>query len=188
MSLAPASFGLATPLELSTARLRLRLPAARDFEAFATFYATERTRYMGGPLGRADAWRAFGHIAGHWMLRGWGSFVIVPREAAEDAPGIGAVGPWFPEGWPERELGWSLWSSEAEGSGYVAEALREAILPFARDTLGFRTAVSYIAPQNAASIAVAERVGARHDPEAAKPPKYPDDLVYRHDLSGRAAP
>ena len=44
--------------------------------------------------------------------------------------------------------------------------------------LGWTTAVSYIDPQNARSIRVAERMGAKLDPDAV--PMDPGDLVYRH--------
>ena len=56
----------------------------------------------------------------------------------------------------------------------AAEAARTHVF----ETLGWDTAVSYIDPQNARSIALAERLGAVRDDSAARP--HPDDLVYRH--------
>ncbi|MEL7026999.1 MAG: GNAT family N-acetyltransferase, partial [Pseudomonadota bacterium] len=44
--------------------------------------------------------------------------------------------------------------------------------------LGLSTLVSYIDPENARSIALAERLGAVRDDEAEKPEDNP--LVYRH--------
>ncbi len=158
---------------LTTERLTLRLPRLSDFDAFATFMASDRSQYVRSEdLDRGKAWRVFGHIVGHWPLRGFGSFVL-----DRDGTPLGAAGPWFPEGWPEHEFGWTLWAPEHEGHGYITEAM-SAILPFAWDTLGWTTAVSYIDPDNAASIRTAERLGATRD-EAAKTLDE-GDLVYRH--------
>ncbi|TMV69267.1 GNAT family N-acetyltransferase, partial [Thioclava sp. BHET1] len=77
-----------------------------------------------------------------------------------------------------REMGWSLWSAEGEGRGYAREAAR-AVIAHAFGPLGWDTAVSYIAPDNARSIALAERLGAIRDDSAAHPGDTPC-LVYRH--------
>ena len=47
-----------------------------------------------------------------------------------------------------------------------------------RSPVVYARCVSYIDPGNARSIALAERLGARPDPDA--PRADPDDLVYRH--------
>ncbi len=77
---------------------------------------------------------------------------------------------------PEKELGWLLYEG-FEGAGYATEAAT-ALRDWARETLGLDRLVSYIDPDNIASARVAERIGARLDPEA--PRQDPDDLVYRH--------
>ncbi|MEM7490581.1 MAG: GNAT family N-acetyltransferase [Pseudomonadota bacterium] len=158
---------------LTTERLVLRAPVAGDWPHWRAFFSSERARFVNGGHPE-NAWRAFGHFMGHWVLRGFGSFVLT---RADDPRPLGAAGPWHPEGWPEPEIGWSLWSAEAEGQGYAAEAAR-ACLAHARDALGWPAAVSYIDPENAASIALATRLGARHDPTAQAP--FQGDLVYRH--------
>ncbi|MFQ6554085.1 GNAT family N-acetyltransferase [Aestuariibius insulae] len=163
---------------LTTERLTLRLPQASDFETLAAFFETDRSKFVGGPeRDRGKSWRIFGHIVGHWPLRGWGSFVI---DLGDGKP-AGMVGPWFPEGWPEREIGWSLWSQEHEGNGYIVEAM-SAIYPYIWNDLGWDTAVSNIEPDNAASIRTAERLGATLDPNAEGPDE--TDLVYRHKPGG----
>ncbi len=163
---------------LETERLLLRAPEIGDFDAFAAFYVSERSRYMGGPVpGKREAWRSFAHITGHWPLRGWGSFVMVRR--ADDRP-VGCVGPWMPHGWPERELGWAVWETEAEGRGLAYEAMMR-VRSHAFDDLGWDTAVSYIDRGNARSIALAGRLGAVLDDAAEKPDdEEPAALVYRH--------
>ena len=76
----------------------------------------------------------------------------------------------------EKELGWFVYE-EYEGRGYVTEAAF-ALRHWAFTTLRLPSLVSYIAPGNAASVAVAERLGARLDPAA--PRGDPRDFVYRH--------
>ena len=109
-------------------------------------------------------------------MRGYGSFVFTLKDS--DAP-LGMTGPWHPEGWPETEIGWTIWTPEAEGKGYAYEAARAA-RDFARQSLGWTEIVSYIDVPNARSIALAQRLGAVHDPAAPSP--HPDEpiLVFRH--------
>lgn len=163
-----------TPV-LETDRLILRAPGPQDWPAWRAMMASERSRFIGGPMDEEQAWRAFGHVIGHWALRGFGMFVFTAR-GTDSA--IGSAGPWFPAGWPEREIGWSVWSAEAEGRGYAFEAVQSA-RAHAYDILGWDTAVSYIAPENSRSIALAKRLGAQRDHRASGPGDTPC-LVYRH--------
>lgn len=166
-----------TPI-LTTQRLRLRAPVAGDWPFWRDFAATERARFIRpAEFDDGKSWRAFGHVIGHWVLRGWGSFVFTRQD--DDIP-LGMTGPWYPEGWPEREIGWTVWSADAEGKGYAHEAALAA-RAYAFDKLGWDTAVSYIDPRNARSIALAERLGATLDTGAIAPAS--DEiacLVYRH--------
>jgi len=162
-----------TPV-LETERLVLRAPLPQDFENWAAFTESQRSRYAGGPLDRGAAWRAFGHMIGHWVLRGYGMFAITVKGNDE---AIGIVGPYFPEGRPEKELGWTLSDARHEGLGYACEAAL-ATRRHVYEVLGWRTAVSYIHPDNHRSIALAERLGATLDGEADRPA--PGDLVFRH--------
>jgi RimJ/RimL family protein N-acetyltransferase len=164
-----------TPV-IRTARLVLRAPQAGDWEPWAAFATSSRARHIGGPLSRALAWRALGHLTGHWVHRGYGMFVFADQA---DWKPIGMAGPWFPEGWPEHEIGWSVWSAAAEGRGYAREAAAAA-RAWAFGTLGWDTAVSYVAPGNARSIALAERLGAVRDEAAAVPDAAAPTLVFRH--------
>jgi RimJ/RimL family protein N-acetyltransferase len=159
---------------IETERLVLRMPGGDDWEVWADFVGSERARYVGGPMDRDLAWRSFAQVIGHWTLRGWGSFVITRR--GHTAP-LGLTGPWYPHGWPEHEIGWTIWSADAEGRGYAFEAAAAA-RRFAYERLGWTTAVSYIDPANDRSIALARRLGAVEDPHAAR--KDADDLVFRH--------
>ena len=165
-----------TPV-LETDRLTLRAPAARDWEAWRDFIMSDRGYFMrpADTITEEQAWRAWSGVIGHWVMRGWGSFVYCLRGTDE---ALGLCGPWAPISWPEREIGWSVWSAENEGRGYVAEAARAAIA-HAYHTLGWETAVSYIDPGNTRSVALARRLGATHDPQAPFPGT-PPIMVWRH--------
>jgi len=171
-----------TPI-LHTERLTLRAPRATDWPAWRDFAASDRARFVGGPIDEAKAWRAFGHVIGMWVLRGYGSFVLT--ETGSDEP-LGMCGPWHPADWPEPELGWTVWSTDAEGRGFAFEAATAA-RAHAFDDLHWSTAVSYIDPDNARSIALAQRLGAIMDPAAVPPPSDKSVLVFRHHGTGLAA-
>ena len=166
----------AVPPVLKTERLILRRPKAADADAFMAFFATRRAQYVGGPMTPRQAWDFFGTELGHWDIRGFGMFTVT--EKGSDAA-LGIVGHWYPWGWPETEVGWVLFDAASEGKGYASEAAR-ACVDHAWNALNWTSVVSYIAPENAASVKVAERLGARLDPQAVQPKPETPCLVYRH--------
>ena len=171
-----------TPV-LETERLTLRAPAPQDWPIFAEFMTAPRSQFVRpGDLDIGKIWRAFGHVIGHWVLRGFGMFVFTLKG---DDTGLGMAGPWYPAGWPEREIGWSHWSATAEGKGYAFEATA-ATRPHAFDKLGWDSIVSYIGPGYDRSVELAQRLGAAFDPDAARPDECPECLVYRHHRGTRA--
>lgn len=144
--------------KLSTERLSLRAFTPADFEPYANMVADpEVTRYLGdgNPLTRADAWRQLAMLIGHWTLRGFGMWAVEVRSSREF---IGRIGCLQPEGWPGFEIGYAL-ARPAWGRGYAREGAAAA-LGFARDVLRRRSIISLIRPRNAASIRVAESLGA----------------------------
>ena len=147
--------------EITTDRLKLRGFTSGDMDAYATMMADpEVTRYLGDgrPLTRGDAWRQLAMFAGHWVLRGFGVWAV--EERATHAF-IGRVGCFEPDGWPGFELAYTL-ARPAWGRGYAREGGRAA-LAYARQTLGRTNIISIIRPGNAASIGVAEALGAVRD-------------------------
>ena len=143
---------------LETERLILRGPEARDFEPVAAFFADkDRAWGFGGSQDRPQSWRWFASMIGHWHLRGYG-FWFLDTHAGDT---VGMVGLWFPEGWPEPELGWVMFAN-GEGKGYALEAAT-ALRNHAYAELGFTTLTSNIFPGNARSITLAERLGAVHE-------------------------
>ncbi|WP_090219037.1 GNAT family N-acetyltransferase [Epibacterium ulvae] len=160
---------------ITTDRLVLRRPAARDLEAAIAFYMSERSQYAGGNVPRFVAWKNFSAVLGHWEMQSFGLWAVT---AKGDDSILGLVGPYYPDGWPEHELGWVMFEG-SEGRGIAQEAVRAA-RSHAFETLGWSTAVSYIAPENHRSIKLAERLGAELDPNAAYPKPDQPCLVYRH--------
>lgn len=164
-----------TPV-LNTDRLILRAPMAQDWPHWRDFAISARARFIGGPYNTGSAWRAFGHAIGHWVLRGYGSFVFT-RKTDDNA--LGMAGPWFPANWPEKEIGWTIWSAQNEGTGIAHEAALAA-RGYAYDTLNWDGAVSYIDHGNDRSIALAKRLGAILDTAAETPKGDTPCYVYRH--------
>ncbi|MEL6690855.1 MAG: GNAT family N-acetyltransferase, partial [Pseudomonadota bacterium] len=80
--------------------------------------------------------------------------------------------------WADHEIGWHLWRPEDEGQGFATEAA-SAARDWCRETLGWTRIVSYIAPGNTGSEAVAKRMGAVLDTDAPHPSTGPC-LVYVH--------
>ncbi|SIO42775.1 Protein N-acetyltransferase, RimJ/RimL family [Rhodovulum sp. ES.010] len=169
----PTTLEIAFPV-LETERLVLRGPRPEDWEAHAAFATSDRARFVGGPWSRREAWRGFAARWGHWAMRGFGMFTVTRR--GSDAA-IGTIGPHFPEGWAEPEIGWILYGG-AEGQGLAREAAL-ACRDHAYRVLGWTTAISYIHPDNARSRALAGRLGCEIDPAVPHPFDEPC-LVYRH--------
>jgi RimJ/RimL family protein N-acetyltransferase len=141
---------------LETERLRLRGWRGEDHAPFAAFCADEATaRFLGGACGPNEAWWRMANQIGHWVLRGYGSWVLEERASGQ---WVGYSGLWNPHGWPEPEVMWGL-AATAQGRGYATEAARCA-RDHAYRQLGWTTVISCIAPDNAASQRVAQRLGA----------------------------
>lgn len=158
---------------LVTERLILRPPSAEDFDAFAAFSADEKTtRFIGGPMERAAAWRAWATMAGAWHLRGYAMFSVILRDGGA---WIGRIGPWQPEGWPGKEIGWGI-APEYAGKGYAREA-SVASMDFVFDILKWEKVIHTIDPENTASIRLAERLGSTNHGPTRLPPPYQDHRV-----------
>jgi RimJ/RimL family protein N-acetyltransferase len=148
---------VAQGVRIETSRLVLRPPRAEDFDGWAAYMAdAEASRWIGGPLSRALAWRGFLTVAGAWAIQGFGMFSVVERETGA---WVGRLGPWLPDGWPGPEVGYGIVRS-CWGRGYATEGAAAAI-DWALEALGWTEVNHFIDPANAASIRVAERLGAR---------------------------
>jgi RimJ/RimL family protein N-acetyltransferase len=79
-------------------------------------------------------------------------------------------------------LTWTLWTAAQEGQGYATEAAQAVLSEWDGPTL-----IARIAPQNAASIRVAERIGMRFDPQATPPSYAPSMHTYRAETGAERA-
>jgi RimJ/RimL family protein N-acetyltransferase len=140
---------------VETERLLLRPFTVDDVPRWADIITDEETgRYIGGPYTRDDAFRSIATYLGHWDLRGYGQWAVCLRSGGRL---LGRCGLWFPDGWPELEVGWTfdrgIW-----GHGYATEAGRAA-MEWGFETLGLTRLASVIARENVRSRRVAERLG-----------------------------
>jgi RimJ/RimL family protein N-acetyltransferase len=161
-----------TPV-LETKRLILRRPVAEDFEGWAALMGDEENaRHVGGLMTRALAWRMMASVIGARELRGFTLFSAIEKESQS---WVGWVGPWQPEGWPGREVGWSLLKAHW-GKGYATEGA-EAAFAYVFEKLGWDDVIHCIEPLNARSIALAERLGSVRLRSARLPPPQENQVL-----------
>jgi RimJ/RimL family protein N-acetyltransferase len=159
---------------LETERLILREWRDSDLANFAKFKMDkDAARFVTSLETIGECWREMAYFAGHWLLRGFGMWSI---ELKNTGANIGQCGPYYPQQWPEPEIGWAIFPDHQQ-KGYAHEAAK-ASLRYAHQTLGWTTAISLIANDNAPSIALAKKLGA----VAEKPFHYrnTDCTIYRH--------
>lgn len=166
----PALTGLPV---LETERLVLRAPRAGDWPHFRDYRASPRTAFTGGRKAEHEAAEQFASFFGHWVLRGFGR--LIAEDRASGAP-LGHFGPMQWEDGAEVELTWSLWTAGAEGRGLATEAAT-AMHGWAFGPCGLTSARAEVHRDNAASHAIARRLGGRVAPGLA--PKWmPEGTVY----------
>jgi RimJ/RimL family protein N-acetyltransferase len=158
-------------LRLETERLLLRLPRLEDAPGMSEYLADpEVMRFLGGTtVPPEDVPAVVQRWLDRWRESGVGPFVL---ERRTDRRVLGRVGlliwdtrTWRPATFEEAgdhaqpELGWAL-GREHWGQGYATEAAL-AVRAWARHERKIGRLISLIAPGNAASQRVAERLGAR---------------------------
>jgi RimJ/RimL family protein N-acetyltransferase len=158
---------------LETARLILRPPKESDLDGFAEMMGDEEAaEFVGGLQERPGAWRGMAAMAGSWALRGYGMFSVVEKHSGR---WVGRLGPWRPEGWPGAEIGWGLVRS-VWGKGYATEGAAAA-MDWAFDALGWEDVIHCIAPANANSARVAERLGSKLLGQDYLPPPFDSEPI-----------
>ena len=146
---------------LETARLTLRAHRADDLSDCVALWGDEAvTRFIGGaPKPRQDVWFRILRYAGHWALLGHGFWVISDKSSGAflGEAGFGDFARDIAEIDGMPELGWALMPS-AWGQGIAREAVT-AICAWGDAHLNAPTTACIIAPDNKASIRVAEICG-----------------------------
>lgn len=133
-----------------------------DFDDLAaTWGDAEVTRFIGGkPQTREEVWLRLLRHVGQWALLGWGMWIVEEKQTGAFAGQIGFLDakrnivPSL-EGMPE--MGWVL-APQAHGKGYGTEAVRAAAA-WGDMHFGKRRTCCIIAPENKASIGVAQKAG-----------------------------
>ena len=145
-------------------RLVLDAHEAVDLDALAALWADpEIVRYVGGrPSSRQESWFRLLRYRGLWPVLGYGYWAIRDKESGRFAGEIGfadfqrEIDPSV-RGIPEA--GWML-AGWARGRGFASEAL-VAALSWLDRSHPCPKVVCLVAPGNAASLRVAEKVGFR---------------------------
>lgn len=166
---------------LKTDRLILRGHVSDDFPAYAAMWGDAAvTRFIGGArLSEEEAWGKFLRAFGQWALLGYGFWAVTEKDSGAR---IGEVG--FLEGRREivpsligtPECGWAF-ATRAHGKGYATEAVRAA-LAWGEEHFGKVRFACIIAPENSASLRVAEKVGF-HLAHHTKYKGEPTELLFR---------
>lgn len=154
---------------VETERLRLRGHELADFEACAAMWAhPETTRFISGkPSTREESWARFTRYPGHWHLLGHGYWLIEDKVTGAYL-GEGGFGSFKREIEPPLdapEQGWAIVPGQ-HGKGYALEAVR-GMIGWAEPHFGRTDFVCMIAPENAPSLRLAEKVGYREYTRAA---------------------
>jgi RimJ/RimL family protein N-acetyltransferase len=160
-------------LQIETPRLLLRVPRLDDLEPFAAMMADEETaRFIGGTAAREVTWRALMTLIGAWHATGVAMFSVIEKSSGR---WVGRLGPWQPLGWPGTEVGWAI-AREHWGKGYAPEGAAAAT-DWAFTHLGWSDVIHSIDPANAASQAVARKLGSRNLGPGKLPPPFQDSPV-----------
>lgn len=145
---------MSSPFSIETEHLRLRAVAWNDLEDLVRLHDDPLVaRYMGVRDRDWYEWRIAASLE-EWAERGHGFVSILD---SNDGRFLGRTGlKYWPE-FGETELGWVL-RPEARGRGFATEAAA-AVLSWGFERFDFPCITAMIRPDNAASIAVAERLG-----------------------------
>ena len=149
---------------LETERLKLRGHRVEDFVHSAAMWGDPVVvrHTVGKPLTEEECWTRFLRYVGHWALLGFGYWVAEERATGRFVGEIGFADykrDLEPSLKSVPEIGWVL-ATQAHGKGYATEAVRAVVAWGDANFKSPRTAC-IIAPENVASIRVAEKCGYR---------------------------
>ena len=149
---------------IETERLKLRGHRLEDFGACAAMWADPVvTRHIGGrPFSEEESWTRLLRYVGHWALLGFGYWVVEEKPTGSFVGEIGFADykrDMQPPLKGTPEIGWAF-AAQSHGKGYATESVRAAVA-WADARFGAGPTACIIAPENLASIRVAEKCGYR---------------------------
>ena len=147
---------------IMTGRLILREHGLQDFEALYAMWSEPAVyrHIIGRPSTREEAWNRLLRYCGHWRLLGYGYWAVEEQASGNFVGEMGFadyhrdIDPPL-DGRPE--LGWAL-RTAVHGKRYAIEALL-AIAAWGDAHFAETETAAIIAPENTASIRLAERIG-----------------------------
>lgn len=147
---------------LETERLILRKWRKEDFRPYhAILQHPDVHRHFGPePMGAEDCWRRLAASIGMWDLNGFGTWAVTRKSDGKLVGNAGIFTAWRdmePEFGEEPEMGW-IFAQEVHGQGIAGEACR-AVLNWAEANLDPAPIWAIIAPENAPSLRLAEKLG-----------------------------
>ena len=147
---------------LETDRALLRPHRADDLDAYAALYTDPVVTRFLGARSREESWNRILRYAGMWQLVGFGLWAIEDKASGRLVVEAGFhemkrdIVPSF-DGAPEA--GW-VFAPAVHGRGFASEVVGR-MHDWAKGRPGFERTVCIIAPENAASLAVAKKFGYR---------------------------
>ncbi len=147
---------------IETERLRLRGHRPEDLPNCARMWADPAvTRYIGErALSEEEVWARILRYAGHWLWLDFGYWLVEEKGAGQFVGEVGFADHKRDIDLPIKgvpEIGWAL-APPMSGKGYATESVRAAIRWFG-NRFGSILTVCLIAPENVASIRVANKCG-----------------------------
>jgi RimJ/RimL family protein N-acetyltransferase len=147
---------------IETKQLRLRQPSVQDIDGYCSLYAEPQGAevFAFPPLSAEDSWSRLLRSIGHWSHFKYGLFLVEHRQSGELIGEAGFAnfnrgnGPSFDN---HPEAGWRI-SRNQRGKGFASETMLAAT-QWLTDQLHPSRVVCMIHPANAASLAVASRIG-----------------------------
>jgi RimJ/RimL family protein N-acetyltransferase len=147
---------------IETHRLILREHTLGDFDALHAMWSEPAVyrHIIGRPSTREEAWSRLLRYSGHWRLLGYGYWAVEERVTGDFVGEMGFadyhrdIDPPL-DGHPE--LGWAL-KTAVHRKGYATEALL-AITAWGDAHFSGKETSAMIAPENTASMRVAEKIG-----------------------------
>lgn len=149
---------------IETERLVLRGWRKDDFRPwFEILQESAVNRFLGGTgTTLEDCWRRLAGAVGSWPMLGFGGWAVTSKVDGALIGNVGLFNAWRdlePQFAEEPEMGW-IFTTAVHGRGFASEATLAA-LGWAESNLSPTPIWAIIAPENAASLRLAEKLGFR---------------------------